>query len=225
MNMLYPDSLALTLDALNEAYFFQRPVSESHKEQAAEWVAGRQGKPGSYANMFAPTDDDYSGGIRLFTGERVHSKAATGHILGEEGCRALILLEVHSTGVDDALRRASLGMTSRLGTSDRLSGTYCCRTCTPALWRHLAVGGLEDGETWLSAGMSTLKSRRDGGGRWRTFPFYYTLLALSEVDLPSAVEEMRYASQVCQRYLRRSPKDDRSSQRRHALVEKVLARC
>lgn len=225
MNILNRDSLALTLDALNEAYFFQRSVSTSHKEQVAEWIAGRQGKPGSYANMFAPTDDDYSGGIRLFTGERVNSRAATGHILGEEGCRTLILLGVHSNSVDDALNRASLGMTSRLEKGDRLSGMYCCGTCTPALWRHLAVGGLEDGEAWLSAGMGTLKSRRDGGGRWKGFPFYYTLLALGEIDLPSAVEEMRYASQACERYLRRSPKDDKFSRRRHTLVERVLARC
>ena len=73
MNKLYPDSLASTLDAVNEACLFRCPVSESHREQVAEGVAGRQAKPGSYASMFAPTDDDYNGGIRLFTGERVRS--------------------------------------------------------------------------------------------------------------------------------------------------------
>jgi hypothetical protein len=225
MNVLHPDSLASTLDAVNEAHFFQRPVLESHRTQVAEWVAGRQGKPGSYASMFAPTQHDFDDGIRLFTGERVGSRAATGHILGEEACRALIVLGVHSADVDDALHRASLGMMNRLEASGRLSGLYCCGTCTPALWRHLAVGGLGDGEARLSSGMSTLKSRRDGGGRWRTFPFYYTLLALSEIHLPSAVEELRYASGVCQRYRRRSPKEDTYSQRRHELVERVLARC
>jgi len=225
MEMLYPDSLAMTLDVLNEAYFFQRPISETDKEQAAQWIAGRQGRPGAYANMFAPTDDDYTSGIRLFTGERVHSRVATEHILGEEGCRALILLKVHSTSVDDALNRASLGMMNRLETSNRQSGMYCCGTCTPALWRHLAVGGLKDGEAWLSAGMGTLKSRRDGRGRWRAFPYYYTLLTLSEIDFPSAVEEMRYTAPACERYLRHSSKDDRYSQRRRALVEKVLASC
>ena len=155
MEVLYPDSLALTLDALNEAYFFQLPIA--HKEQVAEWLAGRQGKPGSYANMFAPTKVDFNESIRLFTREKVQSRVATSHILGEEACRALILLEVHSSSVDDTLGRASLGMMNRLKTSNRLSGMYCCGTCTPALWRHLAVGGLEDGEAWLSAGMSMLK--------------------------------------------------------------------
>ncbi len=223
MEILYPDSLALTLDALNEAYFFQLPVAD--KEQVAEWLAGRQGKPGSYANMFAPTEVDFSEGIRLFTRERVQSRVATSHILGEEACRALILLSVSSVNVRDALSRASQGMMSRLGSTEHKPGMYCCVKCTTALWRHLAVGGLEDGEAWLSAGISILKSRRDGGGRWRTFPFHYTLLALSEVDLPSAVEEMRYASQICERYLRWPPKDDKFTIRRRALSEKVLARC
>ena len=225
MNILNPNSLALTLDALNEAYFFQRSIPSSQKEQVAKWIAGRQGKHGSYANMFAPTDDDFNSGIELFTGERVHSRAATGHILGEECCRSLILLGVHSGGVDDALSQASLGMMNRLNTSKRPSGMYCCGTCTPALWRHLAVGGLKDREAWLSAGMNILKSRRDGEGRWKAFPFYYTILALIEINLPTAVEEMRYASQVCERYLRRPPKDDKYSYRRHALVERVLTRC
>ena len=228
MDILYPDSLASTLDALNEAYFFQQPVSVPEKEQVARWIAGRQGKPGSYANMFAPTYADYSGGIRLFTGERMNSRGGTAHILGEEACRALLLFGVHSADIDGALNRASLGMMDRLDICERRLGTigmYCCGTCTPALWRHLAAGGLKDGEAWLSAGISILKSRRDGKGRWRVFPFYYTLLALSEISLPTAVEEMRYASQACERYLRRSPQDDKYFRRRRALVERVLARC
>lgn len=124
-----------------------------------------------------------------------------------------------------ALNRASLGMMSRLGVTQDGSGIYCCGKCTAALWRHLAVGGLEDSERRLTTGSRALKSHRDGNGKWRTFPFYYTLLVLSEIDLPLAVEEMRYASTVCQRYLRRSSKDDRIAQRRRILAERVLRKC
>jgi hypothetical protein len=54
---------------------------------------------------------------------------------------------------------------------------------------------------------------------------YYTLLALSETDLPAAVEEMRYAAPACERFLRRSPKDDGFALRQRDVVERVLARC
>ncbi len=222
MDIVNPNSLSLTLDALNEAFFSQQPLTQLQKEQVAEWIASRQGKPGSYANMFAPTEFDFNEGVRLFTGERVQSRAATSHILGEEACRALILLDVSTVGVRDALDRASLGMLSRLGPT---SGIYCCGKCTAALLRHLAVGGLEDSERRLAAGLNGLKTRRDGEGRWKTFPFYYTLLVLSEIKSPLAVEEMRYASNVCERYLRRSSRDNGIAQRRRILVERVLEKC
>jgi len=115
-------------------------------------------------------------------------------------------------------------MLGRLG-KEIYPGTYCCGKCSCALWRHLSVGGLDKAERRLAAGVKTLKSRRDGNGRWKVFPFYYTLLALSEIDLPSAVSEMRYAAPSCERILKQSPKDGKYTQRRQLLAERVLAKC
>ena len=53
MNIVNPDSLSLTLDAVNEAFFSQQPLTQLQREQVAEWIASRQGKPGSYASMIA----------------------------------------------------------------------------------------------------------------------------------------------------------------------------
>lgn len=228
MNLINKDSLAATLDALNEAFFCAQSLLEFEREQAAQWIASRQGKVGAYADMFAPTKSDFEGGIRLFTGERLRSRGGTAHILGEEACRALILLNIPVNGVRTALDRASHGMMDRLKTVEEthsISGWYCCGTCTASLWRHLAVGGLEDAQRRLEAGMKVLKHYRDGSGGWRRFPFYYTLLSLSEIALPSAVEEMRYASPICERYLKRAPKKDSYSQRRHIVAERILERC
>jgi hypothetical protein len=228
MKLLYVRSLARTLDALNEVFFAGRSLLRSEGVEVAKWIAGRQGKPGSYADMFAPTRTDYREGIRLFTGERIRSGAGTGHILGEEACRALILLNVPLVKVSDALSRATLGITKRLASSEASGaarGTFCCATCTCSLWRHLAAGGLNDSERRLASGMKTLKSHRLGDGRWKRFPFYYTLLALSETDIPSATAEMRYAAPACERSLRRSPRDDRFTRRRRLLAERILERC
>jgi len=43
MRIVNPNSLAVTLDGLNDAFFYGRPLSESQREQAAQWIAGRQG--------------------------------------------------------------------------------------------------------------------------------------------------------------------------------------
>ena len=185
--------------------------------------------PGSYAGMFAATQRDVKEGMTVFTGEKVRSGAATRHILGEEACRALILLDVPLASVRDALKRASAGMIPRLrqasGRPSVIPGTYCCGICTCSLWRHLAVGGLEKGEQWLAAGMKALKQHRTGDGKWRRFPFYYTLLALSEIALPTAIEEMRYAAPACEQGLKRCRSEDKFVQRRRLLLERVLAKC
>jgi len=229
MEIIDATSLAATLDRLNEAFFHGTPLSGSQREQAAKWLAGRQGLPGSYAGMFAPTEKDIRRGIQVFTGEKVRSRAATCHILGEEACRALILLDVRLAGVQEALKRATAGMAARLDQArqgpTRIRGTYCCGTCTCSLWRHLAAGGLAGHEGWLAAGMKALKAHRLGNGQWRRFPFYYTLLALSEVKLARAVEDLRYAAPACERFLRRSSARGKIAHRRRLLIERILATC
>jgi hypothetical protein len=178
--------------------------------------------------MFAPTDKDFKRGVKVFTGEAVRSNAATGHILGEEACWALILLNVSDASVKDALNRASLGMLKRLKeyeTQWKVHGTYCCGICSDSYWRHLIVGGLDKNKQRLAAGMKKLKSYRIGDGQWRRFPFFYTLLALNEIKLKSAIEEMRYAAPACEQYLKRARTGNKYSQRRRLLVERILARC
>jgi hypothetical protein len=91
--------------------------------------------------------------------------------------------------------------------------------------RYLAAGGLEDAEPRLDAHVEVLSRHRDGKGRWKRFPFYYTLLALCEADLPAAVEELRYAAPACERLLNRSSGNGAVSQRRRAIVQRALAAC
>lgn len=227
MNIVRSRSLAATLDAVNEAFFYGRRLSQLEREEAAQWIAARQGKPGSYADMFAPTAADMKRNLVLFSGERVVAGGGARHILGEEACRALILLDVAHAEVRDALAQASRGMMGRLVKARDELGMYCCGRCSVALWRHLAVGGLAeaDPERRLRGGIKVLKSHRDGDGRWRRFPFYYTLLALSEIDLPTATAEMRYAAPSCERYLRRPAARDKHVQRRRDLAARILAKC
>ncbi len=226
MKVVYPTSLASTLDAINEAYFYGWSIPKNERKEVASWIVERQGQSGAYGSMFAPTAKDFREGVRLFTGERITSNAAIGHILGEEACRALILLNIQNKEVYHALQAASHGMLKFLyRAKDKRRGFYCCGACTTALWRHLIVGGLDHAQERLRKGMRVLRQRRDGSGRWRSFPFYYTLLALSEIELPGAIDEMRYAAKTCEVSLRRLQKDGKISQRRRSLIEKVLAQC
>jgi hypothetical protein len=222
------ESLAETLDAVNESFFYGKKMTESDRIQTAGRIASRIGKPGCYAGMAAPTGNDFSNGVRTFTGEWVRLKAGTGHTLGEEACRALIQLNVQESTIKEALQQATQGMLQRLminETPGDVQGLYCCGTCSVAYWRHVTVGGLDKNEARLTAAMKALKSLHSGDGRWRRFPFPYTLLALSEMDSKLAIEEMRYAAPVIERQLKRSLVKDAYSRRRQIIYERILTKC
>ena len=227
MTLIYPDSLGDTLDAMNQTLFTRAALTPSQREQAARWIAGRQGQPHAYAGMPAPTARDFETGATVFTGERIRSRVGTAHILGEEACRILILLHPQTSGIREVLKCATEGMEERLSVgerSDHPSGTYCCGTCSCAYWRHLAAGGLSRNEERLAAGMNALKLHRRDTGRWHRFTFFYTLLALVEMAPELSRDELRFAAPVCERYVKSRPSGTPHAIRRRHLAAMVLAR-
>ena len=56
-----------------------------------------------------------------------------------------------------------------------------------SFWRNAIAGGLDRQEQRLAYAMQTLKKHRDGKCRWGRFPFYYTISALIELDMPQAL--------------------------------------
>ncbi len=227
MKLVFSNSLARTLDAINDAYFTGQKLTKAERLEVARFITSRHGQPYSYANTFAPLKKDFTDGIKLFTGERMGTGSTSGavmHILGEEACRALHLLNVSDKKVKAALAEATAGMQARLDQDTYKHGIYCCGKCSAALWRHAVVGTFRDTEKLLVAGMKALKVRRDGKNRWRTFPFYYTLSALAEINLPAAKKEIKYAAPSIERFLRRKPKGDKYDKRRRIIAEKVLER-
>ncbi len=210
--LVHPDSMGDTLNAINTVLFYDLPISQEKRQEVACWVAGRQGLPHSYAGMFAPTAYDLSFGALTFTGEPVVSSAGAAHMLSEEACRILFLLDAPDLPeVALALKSARRALLRRLRESQPegiWAGVYCCPTCSVALWRHLGASGDDDDARRLENGMYDLKRRRDGKGRWRQYPFYYTLLALSELNLPAAWQELEYALPAVERALRRIEKTD-----------------
>lgn len=227
------DSLHAVTDEVNETFFFGSPYPAKAREVAAMRIAERQGLPKAYRGMFAPSSGDFASGIRLFTGERISTRAATGHILSEEACRALVLLDSKSDTARAALARATdtaagfLEEVRKAPEWRQRPGHYCCGACSVALWRHMTAGGLGglNVDEWLAGGVSMLKGARDGKGRWRVFPFHYTISALLEMDSSIANGELQYAAPSLERMLKRRAHDDKYDERRRVLAERVLGMC
>ena len=219
-------SLSRTVDAVNAAHFESRPLATAERTGAAKWIAARQGLPGCYGGTFAGFPAERSKGIVVFTGERITSASAR-HILGEESARVLRILRVRDRVVHHALDEADVGLMRCLTRAaadprNRNPGLYCCGKCSVGLWRNLLAGGLDRREERLRRGASHLRSVRDGEHGWRKFPFWYTVLALSEMDCAEAQRELTYASPALERMARRPVPSEVFARRRHLLATRVL---
>lgn len=91
-----------------------------------------------------------------------------------------------------------------------------------ALWRHLAAAPFRGRDRILRAGIAQLRQDRSDNGRWTGWPFYYTLLVLSEMPSGIARDELIHAVPSCRRsiwQLRSGPR----AKRRRDLLMRVLA--
>lgn len=212
-------SLAETLWRLEEIRRGFRPRSDAQVQEALQWVLSRQGLKGSYRNLFAPTKKDMQG-IRLLTGERIVPGAGLRHILGEEALRTTIVWDLGSSSVvKEAVENFNQLLDVGGKQSARETGFYCCFRCTPAFLRSLVAVKPSGWEETLEKGLANIRKKRTQDGRWRGFPFYYTLLTISEMDTFSARAELRHASKVAEKLLKRYRDDDRTSRFRRLGLE------
>jgi hypothetical protein len=217
-------TLASAVDFLNDAQFYGREPSRAEQEAVASFIASRQGGEGAKAGSFALTRAERAAGIRVFTGELM-TYAAARHIIGEECCRVLRYLKEPSAAVKSALATASTNMAEHIlpgvDAGDH-PGVYCCGKCTVAFWRNITAGGFNEPEKRLDDGVQFLHQHRDGKRGWRRFPFYYTLLALSEIESRAAKAEIEYAADAIKSRLSRKPANDIYAQRRYDVIQRAL---
>jgi hypothetical protein len=219
-------SLSQTVDAVNAAHFEGRAPAATERRQVARWIAARQGLPGAYGGTFAGFPSERAKGIVLFTGERIASASAR-HILGEEASRALRQLGVRNRSVTPALAAADEGLLRCLARAaedgrNRNPGLYCCGKCSVGLWRNLLSGGLDRRDERLQRGALHLRSVRDDEQGWRKFPFWYTVLALSEMDSAEARAELTHAAPALERTASRPVGSTVYARRRHELAARTL---
>ncbi|HEY7089428.1 MAG TPA: hypothetical protein VH518_15125 [Tepidisphaeraceae bacterium] len=224
-------SLSATIDAANAMAFWNRDISTRDRAAMAGAIAATRGQVGAYANTFALSARERKQGVRLFTGERV-TNAAARHITGEEGCRALLLLGDRKTAA--ALKAASAALLECLRRSEeecrqmRMGGNpgcFCCGPCTASVWRHITAGGLDRHEERLTRGLARLRQLRRGEGKWQYFPFWYTVSALVEMDIPAAAGELKYVEPSLTRAAsRKSNGSDDAASRRSEIARRALTK-
>ncbi len=231
MTYLDPNSLFKTIDNVSEALLFGVEINEDEKNQIVDFIVSRQGKPLAYAEMFAPTDDDMKDNLILFTGEKITSRVGKRHMIGEEASRLLHKLGVKTKQVKQALQKSDtslLNMVNSLLNDPKYNyeyGMYCCKSCSCGLWLNLGSGGLGNDTNMLKAGINYLKRHRDNTGKWKGFPYYYTLYVLNNMDDDIAKEEMAYTAQAIERRLGKNrPMKTKYDIRRNYILEQIMTK-
>lgn len=227
--MIHRESLSRTVDDVNALAFDGATPAASERRILSMWIASRQGLPGSYAGTFAGFPAERRDGILLFTGERITSASAR-HILGEEASRALRWLGTPDAATRAALQRADEGMLDALARAARdprheNPGRFCCGKCIVGMWRNLLSGGLDRHEERLRRGVGEyLRAHRTDRGKWRVFPFWYTVLALADMHTPEARHELEYVAPALARAARGPAQEGVHASRRHELARRALHR-
>lgn len=139
------------------------------------------------------------------------------------------LLDVRDRAVTKALEAADEGMMRCLARAadhprGGNPGLFCCGKCSVGLWRNILSGGLDRREERLERGVAYLRLMRVGDRGWRRFPFWYTGLALGDMDVPGARRELKYAAPAFELTARRAAPSSPYVRRRQALAIRILNR-
>jgi len=213
-------SLSGTIDAVDARLVEQEALPEEQRDRVVTFLLGRQVRWGRELGTFAPFPSEFEQGVRLFSGERLRTRLATLNVLSLESARILALLAGERTDVRNALAQTSIALGHTC-----FAVSHCvvgeCAHSSIAYMRDAASDRSGRRRNWIERHLRVLGAQRDGTGRWRRFPFYYTLLALLDVGTPSAYAELEYARPACLRVIGRAS-DSPYADRRRRVVERTL---
>ena len=107
--------------------------------------------------------------------------------------------------------------------ADTKLGYFCCGSCNALYQKTLKFADPDLYTENEEAFMDNLQKNRTPRGRWRNYPFFYTILALDEIHTEPVEEELlNVAEHMKLSLLKRYQGNDRASKFRRLAVEAAL---
>jgi hypothetical protein len=222
MNIIHPSSLVATLNSAADALFYQKSIPTSLRKNYASLLVSHQVQSGSHSGFFLLLEDETTSESRLFTGERIYSKFARQHIQLIEATRLLNLLAMDNSTVAKSVQIADERMNAMCYSKFCIKGE--CKAITIVYMRYLASSSQDNSVRRINSLLRQLAGHRDGKGKWKGFPYFYTLLMLSEVNDPLATHELQYATPAFPKQPVSTASSDDFSRRRQEILNLVLSR-
>ncbi|MGY5859443.1 MAG: hypothetical protein RTU63_08735 [Candidatus Thorarchaeota archaeon] len=208
------------LDSLEEAILL---VERSHLscddldfEPVADFIVGQQIRYGIDTGSFVESKNVSRSKARVYTGEKLQTQLAAKNILTVESARALVL-----SGSKSETTQSSIALVETW-----LEKQCFSDFCETGECRHSSIGFIRYlnalGKTQRLEHMVTKLSKfRDSKGGWKGFPYFFTLLALSEIDSPLVDDELQYALSFADQRFKRSRSDEPFTSRRKEILSRV----
>ena len=218
MDVIEEKSFYGTVTNAAQVLFDGGSFNETEKTQLASWILDHQNRYKGF--IFYPSEQDREDGIRLFSGEKPRSKFLADNSVELEALRLLALIYPNHPEAHRIFQDAN----------ERLLPLCFARGCIVGECAHAGIAfrryfmtfdGDESSEKNRQT-LETLKQRRYGEGKWRDFPFYFTLLWLTELPDDLAQEELEYTRDYCRELSRKLAGDEPFVDNRRNILMRVL---
>jgi hypothetical protein len=211
------------LDSLEEAILLLEQAHRSGDnidlEQVVDFIIGQQIRYGQDAGIFVESRNVSRSKVRVYTGEKIQTYLAAKNILTIESTRALVLTRSSSESASSSIALAASWLENQCFSNFCTTGE--CKHSSVAFMRYLNALGTTDR---LEHMVSKLSKFRDGKGGWKGFPYFFTLLALSEIESPIVDDELHYAFSFTDQRFRRIQSEEPYISRRSEILSSVQNR-
>ncbi|HUU76738.1 MAG TPA: hypothetical protein VMX55_00230 [candidate division Zixibacteria bacterium] len=221
--MLVTKSFAEIIDDHNELYFKNKLLKNNSSDDLIKFICSRQIQESFKKGSFSFSPRDYQLGKWLFTGERIVTNLAIRNILSMDATRILLFNRKQSENVNEVIEKSHVWMEHSCFSKFCTTGE--CKHSSTAFARYFVTLDQEENEIRLNDFVKTLSNFRNNKGKWGGFPFYYTLLALLEIQTSKAKKELQFAAPACEKNLKQlSNINPKYSERRLEIIKRVLAK-
>ena len=221
MKLTDKQSLSKTVHHAAQFLFDGGTYTTAERARLANWILAHQNRHRGF--VFYPTDQDLKAGITLFSGEKPKAKFLAYNALELETLRLLALIQPKSPPVRRILREADQRLSALCFANGCTQGE--CAHASIAVLRYWLASDLRGSSPKFSYAINTLKQHRSGDGKWLKFPFFFTLLWLTELPGYIARDELAYVAGLCQKLLATQRLARGQNDRiRKKILQRVLAR-
>lgn len=199
MEIWEKSGLAQMINDISIVLIEGRVFTDQEKAKIAALICDHTNPVGEFT--FYPTQGERLKGFQLVTGEKVKTQLLANNTLELETLRILTILKPQDVQLLHLHEKANRRLPNLCFYNICTTGE--CAATSIVFLRYLTALSQIDHAEKIGLGLGALYQTRDGNGTWKKFPFFYTLLWLTELSISKANSELTYTLPAVKRLIKR----------------------